>query len=430
MGLFNNFPYMDLSNLNLDFVLKKLKDLTNYTQSAEQAAESAEQSASSAQQSAESAEQSASSAQQSAESAEGSADTAQNYAEHIADPVGGLVTGWLDENITPTTPPVDASLTIQGAAADAKAAGDAIAALRREIETNYGLTPEVKHALMDVASHIGAWTDANAQTYISNLYNALYTEHTILGWFYPFNGSLRSEGTEDFGFTGVEEYTAGRTSGTQAYFHEVTTEGDSSTDRLGIKATGLSTLPNLSGAFTIALWHASVTASRGHPFAFSKYVTTTNPSTAFESSFTRVSEDWNISHSDRASRKYCGITLWWANATLTLAVHSSESTPTASTQFIMTPPSDFDSTQWHHYALTREGTSYYFFIDGELIFSFESSRNPYQSNQIAIGNIFGQTSATATSLTATAYGDKVQDLYITNECKWTSDFDPSAIIYY
>lgn len=37
-----------------------------------------------------------------------------------------------------------------------------------------GLTDEVKSALMNVASHIGAWTDGNAQTYVQALHDALY----------------------------------------------------------------------------------------------------------------------------------------------------------------------------------------------------------------------------------------------------------------
>lgn len=56
-------------------------------------------------------------------------DDAADYAAHIADPVAGLVTTWLNDHITqPSTPPIDTSLTVAGAAADAKAAGDAIAA--------------------------------------------------------------------------------------------------------------------------------------------------------------------------------------------------------------------------------------------------------------------------------------------------------------
>ena len=37
-----------------------------------------------------------------------------------------------------------------------------------------GLTDSVKTALMDLVSHIGAWTDGDAQDYIDNLYDALY----------------------------------------------------------------------------------------------------------------------------------------------------------------------------------------------------------------------------------------------------------------
>lgn len=42
--------------------------------------------------------------------------------------IPGLVTSWLNQHITPTTPPVDKSLSIEGAAADAKATGEAICA--------------------------------------------------------------------------------------------------------------------------------------------------------------------------------------------------------------------------------------------------------------------------------------------------------------
>lgn len=158
MGLFNNFPYMDLSNLNLDFVLKKLKDLTNYTESAKQdanRAEAAKTVAVTAQTAAESAARSAESSARDAQTAETSA---ENYAAHIADPVSGLVTGWLDDNITPTTPPVDASLTIQGAAADAKATGDAINAL---IQSG-GVPSNVKYAIDRLFNLIGVIGDTGA----------------------------------------------------------------------------------------------------------------------------------------------------------------------------------------------------------------------------------------------------------------------------
>ena len=58
--------------------------------------------------------------------------------QNHSDFVDGTVTAvedWLDENITPTTPAVDASLSVQGAAADAKKTGDEIADLKSEIQT-------------------------------------------------------------------------------------------------------------------------------------------------------------------------------------------------------------------------------------------------------------------------------------------------------
>lgn len=71
-------------------------------------------------------EQAGSSAQDAAASEQAAAD----YAAHIADPVSGLVTTWLADHITqPTTPAIDTSLLVAGAAADALAAGDGIRSL-------------------------------------------------------------------------------------------------------------------------------------------------------------------------------------------------------------------------------------------------------------------------------------------------------------
>lgn len=177
MGLFNNFPYMDLSNLNLDFILKKLKDLTNYTDSAEanaNRAENAKNIAVTAQNAAESAAGSAESSSRDAQAAETSA---ENYAAHIADPVSGLVTGWLDDNIGPTTPPVDASLTIQGAAADAKATGDALDALRIQIAQS-GIKESIKQALLMLADAVG-YEGTDGDTVRNALYHALYESEVV-----------------------------------------------------------------------------------------------------------------------------------------------------------------------------------------------------------------------------------------------------------
>lgn len=111
MGLFNNFPYLDLSNLNLDFVLKKLKDLTTYSQAAEDAATRAEAAAGSVHDDAEAAERSAQLAADSAELASASEQSAKYYADHIADPVNGIVTQWLDDHPEATTTVQDGSIS-------------------------------------------------------------------------------------------------------------------------------------------------------------------------------------------------------------------------------------------------------------------------------------------------------------------------------
>ncbi|MBR2716266.1 MAG: hypothetical protein IKP17_03845 [Oscillospiraceae bacterium] len=87
-------------------------------------AQLAETAAGSAAESAAGALESAAAAASSASAASASAEDAADYAGRIADPVGGLVTGWLEENVDPETGYViDGSLTVSGAAADALKTG-------------------------------------------------------------------------------------------------------------------------------------------------------------------------------------------------------------------------------------------------------------------------------------------------------------------
>lgn len=84
------------------------------------------------------------------------------------------VSDWMDEHLTPTTPVVDDTLTVSGAAADAKATGDRIA----EIEQTGGLTSAVKSALLQIAQKV-AYIDEHGQTYYDDLYDALYPEIVV-----------------------------------------------------------------------------------------------------------------------------------------------------------------------------------------------------------------------------------------------------------
>lgn len=70
-------------------------------------------------------------ASDSADAAANSEAAAKDYSDHIADPVSGIVTEWLNDHVDPESQVViDDSLTIAGAAADAKATGDAVADLK------------------------------------------------------------------------------------------------------------------------------------------------------------------------------------------------------------------------------------------------------------------------------------------------------------
>ena len=71
--------------------------------------------------------------------------TLSNLINTIAVPlIPGLVEDWLEENIEPTTPIVDATLSISGAAADAKVTGDKVTELKNAINPLYAvIAPQI-----------------------------------------------------------------------------------------------------------------------------------------------------------------------------------------------------------------------------------------------------------------------------------------------
>ena len=92
------------------------------------------------------------------------------------------VSDWLDDNITqPTTPVVDASLTVQGAAADAKATGDAITDLNDAIAiVDAGTVKDsIKEALMALADAVVYKNSTVGNTVKTDLYHALYDAEVI-----------------------------------------------------------------------------------------------------------------------------------------------------------------------------------------------------------------------------------------------------------
>lgn len=106
------------------------------------------------------------------------------YEKLLLDVQSKNVSDWLEENISQETGYViDTSLSVSGAAADAKAVGDEIQRLEAEIEGGESggttsISDELKQALLQLAQK-AAYVDAGGQTYYQALYDALYSEAVL-----------------------------------------------------------------------------------------------------------------------------------------------------------------------------------------------------------------------------------------------------------
>lgn len=129
----------DLHSLNLDWIISKIKTVEESEQGAVDAAADANSSKTAAAASATAANNSKTAAAGSATAAAGSAAQAQALVDQLDTTIAQDVSDWLDEHITPTTPAVDDTLTVSGAAADAAVTGDKITELKTEIQYNKSL---------------------------------------------------------------------------------------------------------------------------------------------------------------------------------------------------------------------------------------------------------------------------------------------------
>lgn len=123
----------DLHSLNLDWIISKIKTVEESEQGAVDAAADANASKTAAAASATAANNSKTAAAGSATAAAGSAAQAQALVDQLDTTIAQDVSDWLDEHITPTTPAVDDTLTVSGAAADAAVTGDKITELKTKI---------------------------------------------------------------------------------------------------------------------------------------------------------------------------------------------------------------------------------------------------------------------------------------------------------
>lgn len=129
MPLFN-WPYTNLHNLNLDWIINKIKNVETAEINTAASEEAAAGSAANAAASETNAALYETNAAGSATAAAGSAEQAQALVDQLDTTIAQDVADWLDEHITPTTPAIDYTLTVSGAAADAKVTGNRVTDLK------------------------------------------------------------------------------------------------------------------------------------------------------------------------------------------------------------------------------------------------------------------------------------------------------------
>lgn len=101
---------------------------------------------------------------------EQAAEFAGEYEQKVAEMIAEM-------QIVPGQVVIDGTLTVQGAAADAKATGDRLADLQSAIEQiEPGLSNDAKVALLDCFAHV-AWADESGVDYYATLRSALYGGH-------------------------------------------------------------------------------------------------------------------------------------------------------------------------------------------------------------------------------------------------------------
>lgn len=125
MGLFQNFPYTNFHEINLDQIIKIMRDMQDEWESTKNDWNSLQEFVNNYFDNLDVSEEVLQALQTMAGNGELST---------IIDPViVNQTSTWLASHITPTTPAVDNTLSIAGAAADAKATGDAVADLEEDL---------------------------------------------------------------------------------------------------------------------------------------------------------------------------------------------------------------------------------------------------------------------------------------------------------
>lgn len=245
--------------------------------------------------------------------------------------------------------------------------------------------------------------------------------HQVAGWLYQFEDTLQSSGVKDFGFQGPGNYITGANGTGKAYSYVYDANAETNQP---IYAVGATDVPDLSGDFTIAYWWKTDQNLKGQGLSAFDYVSSSvSIGNRFCTDAANQKSGYSIAHAG-GNKEVKGFRCPFLSSKWSIRL--IDPTETYVSTFNVTMPSGFDSTQWHHYAITRSGTDIYVFVDGEIIFTATSSYELLWASQCSIGGYYATVGQT---LPQSSYGSSFDDVYIAESCKWTANFDPAEITY-
>lgn len=234
---------------------------------------------------------------------------------------------------------------------------------------------------------------------------------TVNGWLYHFEQSLASSGSKDFGFSGSVTYNTGHDGTGYSFYNSPSC----------ISASGF-TAPVLTGDFTVSYWAKVLNAGSGQGFSPYEHRTDTADLPNLATS-ANVRSGWSVRDA-ASSGLYYGLRLGnWGSDTISMRLHNYDNSK--SVNFVVTPPSGFNTTAWHHYAWTRKNGTVRFFVDGQVIFTSSIYDRLAFTTQCALGGWYDTASPSTPSSNKSWY----DDLFVSEYCKWDSDFDSFAITY-
>lgn len=341
------------------------------------------------------------------------------------------VTGNLVISVSAVQLPVDSITAVFTQGANVIYTNDSLDTLKQYlvVTANYSDNTSIVVTSYTLSGTLAEGTSTITVTYGGET-DTFTVDCTVKGWLYHFNESFLSSGTEDFGFTGDSVFVSGLFN-RKAYSRTADSATPAADRQVAIHANSVPKFPAFGGDYTISFWAKTQYAASGYPFWAAYYQSGSAGSTRYYSGGTVVASGWSAVFNDYNSPANAGYGVQIYSSKINLRISASTATA-ASSDIIVTPPSGFAFTDWHHYAVTRKGTTVRFFVDGTLILTATANNNTvFQANQVAIGDIFKNSSgATYTDLSQlSTSGVTIQDLYIAEFCKWESAFNPQNITY-